>query len=59
MRLLDSCSGYVFHSDFWLFNGEIGSFFLPSLYFPLIMPLETENIPSVLLDQDVNLCFCI
>ena len=27
--------------------------------FPLLIPLETENIPSVWLDQDVNLCFCI
>ena len=33
--------------------------FSPSLYFPLISPLETENIPSVGLDQDVNFCFCI
>ena len=33
--------------------------FSPSLYFPLISPLETENIPSIWLDQDVNLCFCI
>ena len=33
--------------------------FSPSLYFPLISPLETENIPSIWLDQDVNFCFCI
>ena len=33
--------------------------FSPSLYFPLIIPFETENIPSVWLDQDVNFCFCI
>ena len=24
--------------------GKLDRFFLPSLYFPLIMPLETENI---------------
>ena len=29
---------------FGFFNGEIGSFSLPSLYFPLIILLETENI---------------
>ena len=33
--------------------------FSPSLYFPLISPLETENIPSIWLDQDVNFYFCI
>ena len=33
---------------------EVGSFFTLSLYVLLNMPLETENIPSVWLDQDVN-----
>ena len=56
MRLLDSCSCPRFPLRFLVFQWGKWIVFSSKSLFPLIIPLETENIPSVWLDQDVNLC---
>ena len=59
MRLLDSCPLITFLAKTFGYSNGSWIIFLPSLYSPLIMPLETENILQFWLDKDVNFCFCI